>query len=193
MASGDEPEIETLSSRIVYQNRWMSVREDAIRRQDGSHGIYGVVEKTDFAAIVPVEPDGSIHLVEQYRYPVGGRFWEVPQGSWESNPEADPLTVAQGELREETGLQAADMAKLGYLFEGYGYSNQGCHIFLARQLTQQARDLDHEEQGLICRRFPACEVMAMIASGQIRDAITVAAIGLLVMRGLLPQAFDSPR
>ena len=54
MASGDEPEIETLSSRIVYQNRWMSVREDAIRRQDGSHGIYGVVEKTDFAAIVPV-------------------------------------------------------------------------------------------------------------------------------------------
>ncbi|MDR6826771.1 MULTISPECIES: NUDIX hydrolase [Bosea] len=191
VASAGKPEIETLSSRVVYQNRWMTVREDAIRRRDGSQGIYGVVEKTDFAAIVPVEPDGSIHLVEQYRHPVGARFWEVPQGSWESNPEADPLTVAQGELREETGLQAADMVKLGYLFECYGYSNQGCHVFLARGLTQQNRDLDHEEQGLISRRFPASDVMAMIQSGQIRDAITVAAIGLLVMRGLLPQAGDS--
>ncbi len=169
----------------------MTVREDAIRRQDGSEGIYGVVEKTDFAAIVPVEPDGSIHLVEQYRYPVGARFWEVPQGSWETSPEADPLTVAQGELREETGLQAAEMVKLGYLFECYGFSNQGCHVFLASGLTQQTRDLDHEEQGLICRRFAAREVMAMIESGQIRDATTVAAIGLLVMRGLLPQALDS--
>jgi ADP-ribose pyrophosphatase len=187
MASGDKPEIETLSSRVVYQNRWMTVREDAIRRQDGSQGIYGVVEKTDFAAIIPVEPDGSIHLVEQYRYPVGGRFWEIPQGSWEQKPDADPLAVAQGELREETGLLAADMIALGYLFEGYGYSNQGCHLFLARQLTQQARDLDLEEQGLICRRFPASDVLAMIQSGQIRDAITVAAIGLLVMRGLLPK------
>lgn len=193
MASGKTPEIETLSSRVVYQNRWMTVREDAIRRQDGSQGIYGVVEKADFAAIVPIEPDGSIHLVEQYRYPVGGRFWEIPQGSWEQKPEADPLIVAHGELREETGLLAGEMIELGYLFEGYGYSNQGCHVFLARQLTQQARDLDPEEQDLICRRFPACEVMAMIQSGEIRDAITVAAIGLLVMQGLLPQAFVSPR
>jgi ADP-ribose pyrophosphatase len=188
MASGETPEIETLSSRVVYRNRWMTVREDAIRRQDGSRGIYGVVEKTDFAAIVPIEPDGSIHLVEQYRYPVGGRFWEIPQGSWEQTPDADPLAVARGELREETGLQADEMVKLGYLFEGYGYSNQGCHVFLARQLTQQARDLDQEEQGLVCRRFPASDVLAMIEGGQIRDAITVAAIGLLVMRGLLPQA-----
>lgn len=192
MISADKPEIETLSTRIVYRNRWMTVREDAIRRQDGSRGIYGVVEKVDFAAIVPVEPDGSIHLVEQYRYPVRARFWEVPQGSWESSPEADPLTVAQGELREETGLQAAEMAKLGYLFECYGYSNQGCHVFLARGLTQQARDLDHEEQGLICRCFPARDVMAMIQNGQIRDATTVAAIGMLVMKGLLPQVFASP-
>lgn len=188
MASGDKPEIETLSSRVVYQNRWMTVREDAIRRRDGSQGIYGVVDKVDFTAIVPLEPDGSIHLVEQFRYPVGERFWEIPQGSWELEPEADPLIVAQGELREETGLLAGEIVEFGYLFQGYGYSNQGCHVFLARQLTQQARHLDHEEQGLICRHFPASEVLAMIQNGQIRDAITVAALGLLAMKGLLPQA-----
>ena len=76
----DGPDIEATASRIVYENRWMRVREDAIRRRDGSAGIYGVVEKADFVVVVPVEADGSIHLVQQFRYPVGARFWEFPQG-----------------------------------------------------------------------------------------------------------------
>ncbi len=63
----------------------MKVREDNILRRDGSAGIYGIVEKPDFALIVPMH-DGMIHLVEQYRYPVKGRFWEFPQGSWEQDP-----------------------------------------------------------------------------------------------------------
>ncbi|MGW9329385.1 NUDIX domain-containing protein [Bosea sp. NPDC055594] len=179
-------EIATLSSRLVYENRWMRVREDEILRQDGSRGIYGVVEKTDFVAIVAIEANGDLHLVEQYRYPVGGRFWEIPQGSWENLPEADPLTVARGELREECGLEAGEMIQAGYLYECYGYSNQGCRIFLARQLTAVPRQLDHEEQGLVTRRFSASEVRAMIENGAIRDATTVAAIGLLTLKGLVP-------
>lgn len=179
-------EIATLSSRLVYENRWMRVREDEILRQDGSRGIYGVVEKTDFVAIVAVEDNGDLHLVEQYRYPVGGRFWELPQGSWESRPDVEPATVARGELREEAGVEAGEMIEAGYLYECYGYSNQGCHIFLARQLTAAPRQLDHEEQGLVTRRFSPAEVSAMIESGAIRDATTVAAIGLLMLKGLLP-------
>jgi len=69
----------------------MRVREDAIRRRDGSSGIYGVVEKPDFVVIVPVDDDGRLHLVEQFRYPVKGRYWELPQGSWEEVAGADPL------------------------------------------------------------------------------------------------------
>lgn len=94
------PEIATLSSRLVYANRWMKLREDRIRRQDGSEGIYGVVEKPDFVAIAALDADDGLYLVEQYRYPVGGRFWELPQGSWETDPQADPEAVARGELRE---------------------------------------------------------------------------------------------
>ncbi len=70
--SGDGPDITTLGTRVVYQNRWMRVREDAIRRRDGSEGIYGVVEKDDFVVIAPVEA-GVIHLVQQFRYPLRGR------------------------------------------------------------------------------------------------------------------------
>jgi ADP-ribose pyrophosphatase len=72
MAADESINIETTSTRLVYENRWMRVREDTIRRRDGSIGIYGVVEKPDFVVIVPVEDDGRVHLVEQYRYPVKG-------------------------------------------------------------------------------------------------------------------------
>ncbi|MGH3622808.1 MAG: ADP-ribose pyrophosphatase, partial [Sciscionella sp.] len=72
--------METLDSREVYANSWMSVREDNVRRQDGSLGVYGVVDKPDFALIVALDGD-RLHLVEQFRYPVSGRRWEFPQGT----------------------------------------------------------------------------------------------------------------
>jgi ADP-ribose pyrophosphatase len=127
----------TLGTRVVYENRWMRVREGAIRRRDGSEGIYGVVEKPDFVVIVPLEDDGRIHLVQQYRYPVGARYWEFPQGAWEAKPRADPAEVARGELREETGLVAAKMVQAGHLFEAYGYSNQGYHVSPTPSLLDQ--------------------------------------------------------
>src|SRR4051794_17598052 len=106
-----KPEAETLSSLVVYQNRWMTVREDSIVRADGSHGIFGVVEKRDFAVIAAVQKN-ALWLVEQYRYPVGERFWELPQGSWEDS-EVDPVTLAKAELREETGLVAESVEHVG--------------------------------------------------------------------------------
>lgn len=186
MPDESENEINTLGSRLIYENRWMRLREDAIRRRDGAEGIYGVVEKPDFVVIVPVEPDGAVHLVEQYRYPVGARFWEFPQGTWEGEPGADPIAVARGELAEETGLLAEEMIYAGHLFQGYGFSTQGYHIFLARGLKPTARRLDPEEQGLITQRFAAAALMRMIREGEIKDATTVAALGLLQLKGLFP-------
>ncbi|MDW5314036.1 NUDIX hydrolase [Rhizobium sp. PL01] len=113
----DVPEIMTLSSTAVYQNRWMKVREDIVERQDGSQGVYGVVEKNDFSLIVPIDAAGTVYLVEQFRYPVGKRFWELPQGSWEEQEGVDPLELAHGELQEETGLVADDMTYVGQLLK----------------------------------------------------------------------------
>ena len=98
--------MQTLRSRIVYQNRWMTVREDDIRRADGSNGIFGVVEKPDAAMVIPVE-DGRVHMVQQFKYAVGARFWEFPQGTWEQASNYTIEELARGELREETGLVAA--------------------------------------------------------------------------------------
>ena len=185
MAADESINIETTSTRLVYENRWMRVREDTIRRRDGSIGIYGVVEKPDFVVIVPVEDDGRVHLVEQYRYPVKGRYWELPQGSWEQEPGADPMEMARGELREETGIDAAQMIYAGHLFEACGYSNQGFHIFLATGLRRGNADLEREEQDLVTREFTLSEVERMIRDGEIKDATTIAAFGLLRLKGLL--------
>jgi ADP-ribose pyrophosphatase len=177
--------ITTLSSRLVYENRWMRLREDAIRRPDGSDGIYAVVEKADFVVVVPLEDDGSVHLVEQYRYPLRGRFWELPQGAWEQVPEADPLAVARGELQEETGLVAGRMSCVGRLFQGCGFSTQEYRVFLAQDLRPGERRPDRDEQDLVTRRFTAAAFAAMLRDGTIRDANTLAAIGLLAVKGLL--------
>ncbi len=178
-----KPEIETTGTSVVYKNRWMTVREDAIVRSDGSPGLYGVVEKPDFAVIAAVS-DGEIYLVEQYRYPVQGRFWELPQGSWEDQP-VDPLVLAKAELREETGLTAGSMVHAGRLFEAYGYASQAFDVFLATELSQGETQLEAEELGLIARAFKLHIVEDMIRDGTIKDATTVAALGLLRLKGLL--------
>jgi 8-oxo-dGTP pyrophosphatase MutT (NUDIX family) len=180
----DTPDIVATASRIVYENRWMRVREDAIRRRDGSAGLYGVVEKQDFVTVVPVEPDGAVHLVQQFRYPVGGRFWEFPQGSWGPR-DADPRLAAAHELEEETGLTAASLVEAGHLFEGYGTMRQGFRVFRATGLTPGTPRREQEEQDMISRRFARGEFERMLRDGTIQDSVTVAAWGLLLVKGLV--------
>ena len=96
------PTITTLSSREVYRNHWMRLREDEILRNNGEKGIYGVVEKHDAAIILPIDGD-RIWLVDQFRYTIGERALELPQGGWEMEVE-NPEELARGELREEIGM-----------------------------------------------------------------------------------------
>ncbi len=175
--------IRQISRRTVYQNRWMKLHEDRIRFPDGSEGVYGVVDKVDFVLVVPIHQDGSFQLVRQYRYPVGGRYWEFPQGSWETRPGTDPALVAAGELEEETGYRAATLDRLGYLYPANGIANQGGHVFRATGLTPGEINRDAEEQDLETARFSRAEIAAMIAGGDIRDAMTVAALTLLDAAG----------
>src|SRR3954465_5022524 len=127
--------MEQVSSRVVYRNPWMTVREDEVRRPDGSPGIFGVVEKPDFALVLPRFHEG-FWLVEQFRYPAGRRAWEFPQGSWGRDAVEDQVTLAHKELAEETGLRAGSMTHLGHLFEAYGFSTQGFDVYLATELEQ---------------------------------------------------------
>lgn len=165
--------------RTVYQNRWMKVHEDDVLFPSGRAGIFGVVDKPDFALIVPQHEDGRFQLVEQYRYPVGGRFWEFPQGSWENAPGTDPQALALTELAEETGFRAAQLTPLGHLYEAYGFSNQGFHVFHATGLRPGQAARETSEADMRTAAFTRDQITVMIRSGQIKDAPSIAALGLL--------------
>lgn len=168
--------IRTLSSREIYRNPWLRLREDQIERSNGARGIYGVVEKDDCAVIVPIDGD-FIYLVEQFRYTIQQRSLELPQGGWETAG-VDPEELARGELREETGLAAAQMTFLGTMWIAYGFARQPQHVYLATGLTMATADPDPEEHDLIVRRVSIAEFERMILDGTIRDSCSIAAWGL---------------
>jgi 8-oxo-dGDP phosphatase len=177
----DGAAIQQVSTREVYRNPWLTLREDAIRRPDGSDGVYSVVDKPDFALVIPAEADG-FHLVEQYRYPVGGRFWEFPQGTASGGAVVPPAELAAAELAEETGLRAGSMELLGHLHCAYGMSSQGFDIFLATDLTPGPTAREATEQDMRQRLVGRDEFEALIRAGRITDDSTLAAYALLLMR-----------
>ena len=169
--------IKVLSSREVYRNKWLRVREDQIERSNGVRGIYGVVDKDDCAVILPIKGD-TIYLIEQFRYTVLERCLELPQGGWEM-ADVNPEELARGELREETGLTAEYMTYLGALWIAYGFAHQRQHVYLATGLSCAAADPDPEEHDLVLRTASLAEFENMLRQGIIRDASTVAAWGLI--------------
>jgi ADP-ribose pyrophosphatase len=174
------PSITTLSSREIYRNRWLRLREDRILRSNGKEGIYSVVDKDECAIILPIEND-RVWLVEQFRYTIQERAWELPQGGWEEAI-VDPEELARGELKEETGLHAERMVRLGMLWIAYGFTRQKQHVFLASGLKQTNTDRDAEEHDLAVRSFAIEDFERMMREGMIADASTVAAWGLYRLR-----------
>lgn len=184
MTTTSNNEIQTLDSKVVYQNRWMTVREDTIGREDGYRGIYGVVDKPDFVVVIAVEGD-EVYLVEQYRYTVKGRHMEFPQGAKEGAEAFDALSVARAELQEECGLLASEWQYVGEQFLAYGMCSQRYHIFVAKGLTHTTQDLEEEEQGLTVHKIPLAEVKSKIINGELMDATTCNAFGLATLKGFI--------
>jgi 8-oxo-dGTP pyrophosphatase MutT (NUDIX family) len=168
------------ASRTVYSNAWLTVREDEFERDDGSTGMYGVVDKSDFAIVIP-EQDGMFHLVEQFRYPIGRRSWEFPMGSWPAGRDGSALELARAELREETGLRAQRWQHLGHLYEAPGFCSQSFDVYLATELTTGDHEREHSEADMIQGAFSEPQLRSMICDGTIVDATTITAYGLLLM------------
>lgn len=173
--------IERLASREIYRNPWMVLREDEIRRPDGSDGIYSVVDKPAYALVMPY--DGHrFRLVEQFRYPLGERRWEFPQGTAPDLVDAEPAELAERELREETGLRATSFEALGQLDVAPGMSSQRGWVFLATGIAEGEANLEHEEQDMRSAWFSRDELERLIRAGVIVDAQSVAAYALFLLR-----------
>jgi 8-oxo-dGTP pyrophosphatase MutT (NUDIX family) len=173
-------QIHRVASREVYRNSWLTLREDDIRRPDGSPGIYSVIDKPTYALVIPRDGD-RFHLVEQFRYPLGMRRWEFPQGTAPGQEDLEPIALANRELREETGLRAASMELLGMLDVAPGMSSQRGRVFLATGITEGEHDREHEEQDMHSAWFSRAQLERMIREGEITDAQSIAAWALLLL------------
>jgi 8-oxo-dGTP pyrophosphatase MutT (NUDIX family) len=163
----------TLTSREVYDNNWIRVREDEVIRPDGEPGIYGVVHYKNIAVgILPIQ-DGEIYLVGQYRYVLDRYSWEIPEGGC---PEGeDILSAAQRELEEETGLRAEKWEQMGRAYLSNSVSDELAVLFLATELTQGEYHPEGTEQ-INVRRVTLEEALRMALAGEITDAMSLLAI-----------------
>jgi 8-oxo-dGTP pyrophosphatase MutT (NUDIX family) len=175
-------DIQRVGSREVYRNSWLTLREDDIRRPDGSSGIYSVIDKPTYALVIARDGE-RFHLVEQFRYPLGMRRWEFPQGTAPGQEDLEPVELARRELREETGLRAASMEFLGTLDVAPGMSSQRGRVFLATDITEGEHDREHEEQDMRSGWFSRTQLERMIRDGEISDAQSIAAWALMLLAG----------
>lgn len=164
----------TLSSRIVYSNPWISVREDNVIRPDGEPGIYGVVETRIATGVVAIEPDLTTYLVGQYRYPTKMYSWEIPEGGTDKDEE--PIVAARRELKEEAGIEAVKWRQLGPEFHlSNCYSSEIAVVFLAENLKSVGASPDGNEK-IEVKALPFRDVYRMVLSGEIVDAVSIVAI-----------------
>jgi len=170
----------TLGSKNVYENPWISVREDSVIRPDGKPGIYGVVHyKNTAVGVLPVEED-HVYLVGQYRYTLERHSWEIPAGGC---PKAEePLRAAKRELREETGLVARTWRMLGKAHLSNSVADERAVWYLATGLVPGEQQPEGTEV-LGVRRVPLREAIAMARDGRITDALSTLALTTYALEG----------
>ena len=163
----------TASSRPVYENRWIKVREDVAELPDGRTTIYGVVQCSECVGILPFLDRDTVLLVGQYRYVFGDFLWEMPTGGQHAHETLEQ--AAQRELAEEAGYEAGRLEKLCDFHTSKSILHEIAHLYVAEDLRPATRPPDATE--FIERRaFPFAEVLAMVERGEIKDSMTVIAV-----------------
>lgn len=170
----------TLHSDLIYDGRVVHLYVDNVQLPNAKTARREVVRHPGAVAIIPIDADGKIIMVEQFRYPIGRALLEIPAGTL--NPGEDPDLCAIRELQEEIGYKPGSLDKIGGIYLAPGYSSEFIHLYLAKNLVQSQLTMD-EDEFIEISRLTFDDVLKKMASGEIADAKTISAI--LLARDLL--------
>lgn len=168
-----------LHSTRLYDGRIVALRRDEVQLPNGRAAVREVVEHPGAVAIVPINQQGEIVFVRQYRYPVGQTLLEIPAGKLKVG-EA-PAVCAQRELEEETGFHAGQLRLLTALFTTPGFTNEQIHLFAATDLVPTPPRPD-EDEFIDVECYSFAQALKLIATQEIRDAKTILGV-LMVVKG----------
>lgn len=174
MRSQQPPPERVIASRRIHEGRILNLREDTVEMSGGRRALREVVEHAEVVAVVPLDADGQVLLVRQYRLPAGQALLEVPAGGVDLGESVED--AAQRELQEETGHRAGRLQRLGGFFVSPGYCTEFIHVFLAQELSESVVEADADEE-IVVKRLPFDEALRRVESGEIRDGKSI--IGLL--------------
>jgi len=163
----------TLTTREVYVNPWIRVREDIAALPDGRTTLYGVIEVPPAVGVLPFLDARTVVLVGQYRYVARGFYWEMPTGGMK--PGETEEAAAQRELTEEAGYEATRLIKLCSMYSSKSVLDEVAHLYLAEGLRPATRAGDDTEF-IEIRPFAFQEAVRMVETSEIRDAMSVIAI-----------------
>jgi ADP-ribose pyrophosphatase len=164
---------ETLSTKPIYSNKWLSLREDLVQLPDGQTTIYGVVTCGECVGVLPFLDPDTVILIQQYRYIPRRVTWEMPTGGVNVGEAIEG--AAQRELAEETGYQAGRLAHVSTYHTSKSVMDETAHLYLGTELIQ-AESLPDETEFIEVRPFPFTEVLGMVLDGDIVDSMTIIAV-----------------
>jgi ADP-ribose pyrophosphatase len=172
---------ELINSEPRYQGRAFSIRRDHVLLPDGRDTHLDIVEHIGSTIIVPVDEDGLVYFVRQYRHAAQTEMLELPAGTLEVGE--DPMVCAKREVREETGMAAGKIKEIGGFYLAPGYSTEYMHVYLATELKHDPLEADADEF-LSVETMTLSEAIKLAVTGKLPDAKTLAA--LLLAKAYLP-------
>ncbi len=164
---------DVVSSRTIYEGKIFTIKQDEIVLENGKTATRDILEHNGACAMLPIDEDGKIILVRQYRHPIKQTILELPAGKLEVGE--DPEECAIRELEEEIGYKSNDFSFMFKTDIAVGYSSEVIYIYLAKGLEATGQKLD-EDEFLEIEKYSVDEVMSMIKSGEITDSKTIAGV-----------------